>query len=567
MANVIEDKVYSEFWSDKYTVESTADLHPDEYQSVLDIFEESVKKYADKPAFANLDYQMTYGELDTLTRDFAAWLQKHTSLQKGDRVAVMMPNILQYPVAAFGVMRAGMVLVNTNPLYTVEELTHQFNDSGAKGLVMLENMGDVVEKALPRTGVKHIVTTAVGDLVPAPKRWMVNFVIRKVKKMVPAHNLPTAVPLRTALKKGAGSALTPAGFKPDDLAVLQYTGGTTGVAKGAMLSHGNLVANMIQMKESIRDMLREGEDIAITPLPMYHIYCFTCNCLAMMSTGNLSVLITNPRDIPGFIKELKKWKFTGFAGLNTLFVALANQPGFKDLDFSELRFTVSGGMALTKDAADTWEGITGCKISEGYGLTEASPVLTTNPVSDNRLGTIGRPVPGTIIKVVDDEGNDVPPGDGEKRGELLAKGPQIMQGYWQRPEETGRTVTADGWLKTGDIATIDQDGYIRIVDRKKDMILVSGFNVYPNELEDVLVSHPKVTECAAIGIPDDTTGEQIKMFVVRNDASLSEDEVREYCRKSMTAYKIPRMVEFRDELPKTPVGKILRRELRDESPH
>jgi len=552
----------AQFYKERYPAGIPAEIDPTKYTSMLDVFEKSVKRFADKPAFSGVGVTLTYADLDRLSRDFAAYLQNKTSLKPGDRIAIQMPNIPQYPVMVYGAMRAGMVVVNTNPLYTTREMEHQFNDSGAKALVVLANMAYNVEKVLPNTGLEHVIVTEIADFHKPLKRKLMNSVIKHVKKMVPAYNLPQALSLPKVLKEGASLDYKPVEVKTDDIAVLQYTGGTTGVAKGAMLTHRNLVANLLQCKPLLLSKLEEGQETVIAPLPLYHIYSFTMNCGIMLETGNHSVLIPNPRDIPGFVKELEKWKFTGFLGLNTLFVALCNNEDFRKLDFSHLKITAAGGMALTSSTAKMWKDVTGGEVTEGYGLTETSPVATLNPPTAVQIGTIGMPIPNTLIKTIDDEGNDQELGEA---GELCIKGPQVMKGYWQRPEETAKSIV-DGWFRTGDIGVIQEDGYIRIVDRKKDMILVSGFNVYPNEIEDVVSSHPKIIECAAVGIPDEKSGEAVKVFAVANDSSVTEKEIREFCRENMTAYKVPKSVEFRDELPKTNVGKILRRELRDEKP-
>ncbi|MNF63008.1 Long-chain-fatty-acid--CoA ligase [compost metagenome] len=550
------------FWKDKYPAGVPAEINADQYPNVQAVLKQSCQRFADKPAFSNLGKTLTYGELYELSGAFAAYLQNHTDLKPGDRIAVQLPNVLQYPVVVFGAIRAGLVVVNTNPLYTAREMEHQFNDAGAKALVCLANMAHLAEDVLPKTGVKHVIVTEVGDLLPAFKRILVNAVIKHVKKMVPPFSLPQAVKLNDALAKGRGRPVKDASPQSGDIAVLQYTGGTTGVAKGAMLTHRNLIANMLQCKALMGANLNEGCEILITPLPLYHIYAFTFHCMAMMLTGNHNILISNPRDLPSMTKELAKYKFTGFVGLNTLFVALCNNEDFRKLDFSALKLTLSGGMALQLAAAERWKQVTGCAICEGYGMTETSPVVSVNPFQSIQIGTIGIPVPSTQCKVVDDEGNDVGLG---APGELCVKGPQVMKGYWQRQEATDEILDAEGWLKTGDVAVIQDDGYMRIVDRKKDMILVSGFNVYPNELEDVLATLPGVLQCAAIGVPDEKSGEAIKMFVVaKPGVSLTKEQVMEHMRGNVTGYKVPRAIEFRDSLPTTNVGKILRRELRDE---
>lgn len=469
---------------------------------------------------------------------------------------------MQYPVAVFGAMRAGLIVVNTNPLYTAREMEHQFNDSGAKALVCLANMAHLAEKVVPKTQVRHVIVTEVADLLPPLKRLLINSVIKYVKKMVPAYSLPQAVRFNDALALGKGQPVTEANPQANDVAVLQYTGGTTGVAKGAMLTHRNLVANMLQCRALMGSNLHEGCEILITPLPLYHIYAFTFHCMAMMLIGNHNVLISNPRDLPAMVKELGKWKFSGFVGLNTLFVALCNNEAFRALDFSSLKITLSGGMALQLSVAERWKAVTGCAICEGYGMTETSPVAAVNPAEANQVGTIGIPVPSTLCKIIDDAGNELPLGE---VGELCVKGPQVMKGYWQREDATAEILDSEGWLKTGDIALIQADGYMRIVDRKKDMILVSGFNVYPNELEDVLAALPGVLQCAAIGVPDEKSGEVIKVFiVVKPGMTVTKEQVMEHMRANVTGYKVPRLIEFRDSLPTTNVGKILRRELRDE---
>ncbi|MCP1605477.1 long-chain-fatty-acid--CoA ligase FadD1 [Pseudomonas citronellolis] len=550
------------FWKDKYPAGIAAEINADQYPNILAVLKESCQRFANKPAFSNLGKTLTYGELYRLSGDFAAYLQNNTDLQPGDRIAVQLPNVLQYPIVVFGAMRAGLVVVNTNPLYTAREMEHQFNDSGAKALVCLANMAHLAEEVLPRTGIRHVLITEVADLLPPLKRLLVNAVVKYVKKMVPAYHIGNAVKLNDALAKGRGKSVRESSPKADDVAVLQYTGGTTGVAKGAMLTHRNLVANMLQCKALMGANLNEGCEILIAPLPLYHIYAFTFHCMAMMLTGNHNILVTNPRDLNAFSKELAQWKFTGFVGLNTLFVGLCNNEAFRKLDFSSLKLTLSGGMALQQAAAERWKEVTGCAICEGYGMTETSPVVSVNPFQNIQIGTIGIPVPSTLCKVIDDAGNELPLGE---RGELCVKGPQVMKGYWQRQEATDEILDADGWLRTGDVAIIQEDGYMRIVDRKKDMILVSGFNVYPNELEDVLATLPGVLQCAAIGVPDERSGEVIKVFVVpRPGVTLTKEQVVKHMHDNLTGYKRPKYVEFRESLPTTNVGKILRRELRDQ---
>ncbi|MBM7060565.1 long-chain-fatty-acid--CoA ligase [Pseudomonas sp. UL073] len=557
-----------EFWNDKRAPGVASELNLTAYKSVVEVFERSCKKFADRPAFSNMGVTLTYAELERHSAAFAAYLQKHTDLKPGDRIAVQMPNILQYPIAVFGAMRAGLVVVNTNPLYTAREMRHQFTDAGVRALVYVNMFGHLVQEVLPDTEIEYLIEARMGDLQPGLKGPLINAAVKHVKKMVRPYHLPQAVSFKAALKQGRGHALKPVKVGLEDIAVLQYTGGTTGVAKGAMLTHGNLVANMLQVEACLQQvdddgkpLMNAGREIIIAPLPLYHIYAFTMNCMCMMVNGNLNVLITNPRDIPGFINELKKWRFTSILGLNTLFVALMEHPEFKTLDFSSLKLTNSGGTALVKAVAERWEGVTGCSVGEGYGLTETSPVASSNPRGAlGRMGTVGLPVPGTAFKVIDDAGNELPLGE---RGELCIKGPQVMKGYWQRPEATAEVLDADGWLKTGDIAVIDTDGYVSIVDRKKDLIIVSGFNVYPNEIEDVVMAHPKVASCAAIGVPDERSGEAVKLFVVPREHGLTVDELKHYCKENFTGYKVPKQIVLKEALPMSPVGKILRRELRD----
>jgi len=552
---------FEKFYQDKYPAGVPREVDLNKYKSMVEVFEQAVKKYADLPAFSAVGATLTYRDLDTQSRNFAAWLQNSTNLKPGDRIAVQLPNVCQYPVVVYGAMRAGMIVVNTNPLYTTREMEHQFNDSGAKALVVLANMADKAEQVLANTSIEHVIVTEIADMNSPLKRLVMNAAIKYVKKMVPAFHIPGAHKLPAVLTAGAREKFTPVDCARDDVAVLQYTGGTTGVAKGAMLTHGNLVANLLQVRPMLEDGVEEGKEVVIAPLPLYHIYSFTLNCGIMLEAGAHNILIPNPRDIPGFVKEISKYRFTAFLGLNTLFVALCNNEAFQDLDFSSLKLTSSGGMALTSDTAKMWQRVTGCEISEGYGMTETSPVVTFNPRSAIQLGTIGLPIPSTVVKTIDEDGKETALGE---PGELCVSGPQVMKGYWQRPEDTRKSFTDDGFLKTGDIAVIQEDGYIRIVDRKKDMIIVSGFNVFPNEIEDVLSSHPKVVECAAVGIPDAKSGEAVKVYLVASPEGVTENELKEFCRERLTAYKVPKHYEFRDELPKTNVGKILRRELRDE---
>ncbi|MEO1852493.1 MULTISPECIES: long-chain fatty acid--CoA ligase [Chromohalobacter] len=532
----------------------------DEFSSVNEVFAEACRRFADKPAFTCMGRTLRYAELERLSRDFAAWLSHETDLEPGDRIAIQLPNVLQFPVAIFGAMRAGLVVVNTNPLYTEREMAHQFQDAGVKAILILANMADKLERILPRTDIRHVLVTELGDMHGFPKGALINAAVKHVKKMVPRYSLPDAIGFRTALSQGHGRTSEAVTCHGDDIAVLQYTGGTTGVAKGSMLTHRNLIANMLQTRQMIAGLIEEGRETIIAPLPVYHIYTFTVNCLFTMVTGNHTVLIPNPRDIDGFIKTLRKTEYTGFVGLNTLFNALCQREDFRALDFSRLKLTISGGMALTKAVAKRWEEVTGCAVLEGYGMTETSPIVCVNPPDGIQLGTIGKPVPGTSIKVIGPEGEDVPRGE---PGELCVKGPQVMKGYWQRPEDTARAMDDEGWIRTGDIAVIQEDDYVRIVDRKKDMIIVSGFNVYPNEVEDVVAAHEDVVEVAAIGVPDDATGEAIKLFVVSRNEALDAETLRGWCKRELSAYKVPKLIEFRDELPKTNVGKVLRRELRD----
>lgn len=550
------------FWKDKYPEGIPTEINPDQYPNIQAVLKESCQRFADKAAFTNMGKTLTYGDLYRMSGDFAAWLQNYTELKPGDRIAVQLPNLLQYPVVVFGAIRAGLVIVNTNPLYTTREMEHQFNDSGAKALVCLANMGHLAEAVVPKTGVKTVIITEAGDFLPPLKRLLVNSVVKYVKKMVPAFHIPNSLKLNDVLALGSKKAARNENPDSGDVAVLQYTGGTTGVAKGAMLTHRNLIANMLQAEAMMASNLENGSETIVAPLPLYHIYAFTFHCMSMMMTGNNNLLITNPRDLPSMIKDLKNNKFTGFVGLNTLFVALCNNQDFRNLDFSALKMTISGGMALQIATAERWTQITGAKICEGFGMTETSPVATVNPIQQIQLGSIGIPVSSTLCKIIDDDGNELELGE---IGELCVKGPQVMKGYWLREDATKEVLDDEGWLRTGDIAVIQEDGYIRIVDRKKDMILVSGFNVYPNEIEDVLATLPGVLQSAAVGIPDEKSGEAIKVFVVvRPGESLTKEQVVAHMRSNLTGYKVAHHIEFRDELPTTNVGKILRRELRDQ---
>jgi len=529
------------------------------YQSVADVFLEACNKHAQKPAYSCMGQTLSFEDVERLTANFASYLQNHTDLEVGDRIAIQLPNVLQFPIAIFGAMRAGMVVVNTNPLYTAREMEHQFNDSGAKALLILANMAHLAEQVVPKTSIKHVIVTELADMHPFAKRLLINTVVKRVKKMVPAYSLPQALSFRDALALGAKKAPTAVALSLDDTAVLQYTGGTTGVSKGAQLLQKNLVSNMMQVRELIVNILDTDTEVVIAPLPLYHIYAFTVS-LVMSDMGHELVLIPNPRDIPGFVKELSRHKFTSFIGLNTLFVALCNNKDFTELDFSHLKHTLSGGMALTEAAAATWKKVTACEVQEAYGLTETSPAVSFNPYHDIRLGTIGKALPGTQVKVIGADGSDL---GFNQEGELCVKGPQVMAGYWQLPEATAAVLGADGWLKTGDVAILAEDGFIRLVDRIKDMINVSGFNVYPNEIDDIASQHPGILECAAVGIPNEVSGETVKLFVVKLDPNLTEADVLAHCRENLTGYKVPKEIEFKNELPKTNVGKILRRALRD----
>jgi len=548
-------------WLDQYSDGVPAEIDLGEFDSVVDIFEQSCEQFADSVGFVNFGRELTFRELDEKSRAFGAYLQS-LGLQKGDRVAVMLPNLLQYPVALFGILRAGLVVVNTNPLYTARELKHQLNDSGARAILVLENFAHTLASVIDDSPVEHVIVTGVGDLVGFPKGAVINFVLRHVKKEVPSYDLPAAVRFNAALAAGKAAELHRPPLSHDDLAFLQYTGGTTGVSKGAMLTHGNIVANVQQSSAWLGQLIDYGREVIVTALPLYHIFALTANCLVFVKFGGRNLLITNPRDMKGFVKELNAEPFTAITGVNTLFNGLLNTPGFSDVDFSPLRLTLGGGMAVQRSVAERWKEVTGVPLIEAYGLTETSPAACINPMDmTDYNGAIGLPIPSTECKVVDAEGNEV--GTGEP-GELCVRGPQVMKGYWQRPEETAKVLDADGWLRTGDMACRDEEGFFYIVDRKKDMILVSGFNVYPNEIEDVIAAHPKVLEVGAIGVEDAKSGEVVKAVVVPKDDSLTVDELRQHCKQELTGYKVPRYVEFVDELPKTNVGKILRRELRDQ---
>ena len=549
-------------WLKNYQPGVPAEVNVNEYKSVAEVFEKSVGKYADRPAFACMDKIITYRELDKLTRDFAAYLQNKLGLKKGDRVAVMMPNLLQYPIAVFGILRAGLTVVNVNPLYTPRELEHQLKDSGAAAIVILENFAITLQDVLKNTPIKTVITTQIGDMLGFPKSLIVNMVVKHVKKMVPAWSIQSTVRFNDTLTQGSRLKMNPVQIGHEDIAFLQYTGGTTGVSKGAMLTNRNIIANMMQAHAWLKPVVREGQEIIITALPLYHIFSLTANCMVFTEIGGLNILITNPRDIPGFVKELQKYPVTCMTGVNTLFNALLNNADFGKIDFSTWKMVLGGGMAVQRAVAEKWKQVTGVPLIEAYGLTETSPAACINPMDLKEYnGAIGLPVPSTECSVRDEAGNEVPMGE---PGELWVRGPQVMKGYWQRPDESAKVLKGDGWLATGDMAIVTPDGFFKLVDRKKDMILVSGFNVYPNEIEDVVAMHTSVLEVACIGIPDDKSGEVVKVYVVKKDQALTEKEVIEHCKKNLTGYKVPKYVEFRAELPKTNVGKILRRALRDE---
>ena len=549
-------------WFDNYPPNAEKTIDVTKYESLVEMFEAAVKRHPDMPAYINMGQVLTFRKLEERSRAFAAYLQNELRLEKGDRVALMMPNLLQYPIALFGALRAGLVIVNVNPLYTPRELEHQLNDSGAKAIVIVSNFAATLEKVVFNTQVEHVILTRMGDQLSFGKRTLVNFVVKYIKKLVPKYKLPHAVSFREALSIGKQRQYVKPNLESSDLAFLQYTGGTTGVAKGAMLTHANMVANVFQAKWVAQPLLKDAKvRVAAIPLPMYHVFALSVNCLLFIELGVTGLLITNPRDIPGFVKELKKQRIVALCGVNTLFNALLNNEHFKEVDFSALRLSVGGGAAIQGAVAKRWFETTGCHIIEGYGMTECSPLIAASRWdSTEHTGSIGVPVPNTDIRIMDDAGNEVPIGE---RGELWVKGPQVMKGYWNRPEDTAE-VLHDGWMATGDIVEMGQDLNLRIVDRKKDMIIVSGFNVYPNEIEDVIAHNPKVNEVVAVGVPHPVSGEIIKIFVTKKDESLTREELRSYCRQFLTGYKIPKEIEFRDELPKTNVGKILRRVLRDE---
>jgi long-chain acyl-CoA synthetase len=549
-------------WLKEYPEGVPAEIDVNEFASLAEFLEQSFTKYRSLPAFTNMGHSITFGELDQMSRYLGAWLQKNAGLSKGDRVAVMMPNIIQYAVAVAAILRAGLTVTNVNPLYTPRELQHQLKDSGAKAIIIVENFAKTLEKVRNNTDVKTVVVTAIGDMLPVPKRQLVNFVIRRVKKMVPEYNIPDAVSFHKALKEGKWQTMDTPELNHDDIAFLQYTGGTTGVAKGAILTHRNIIANLLQARAWLSVTVTEGQSVVVTPLPLYHIFSLTANFFVFTLMGGNNILITNPRDMPAFIKELKKHKFTFITGVNTLFNGLLNTPGFSEVDFSHLKVTLGGGMAVQRAVAERWKEVTGKPLIEAYGLTETSPAACINPLTNTEFNaSIGVPISSTDVSIRDDDGNALPIGS---VGEICIRGPQVMAGYWNRPDETAKVMLDDGWFRSGDMGRMDEKGYIFIEDRKKDMILVSGFNVYPNEVEGVAVTHPAVLEAAAVGMPDEKSGEVVKLFVVcREGQSVTEKELIAYCREELTGYKVPRSVEFRAELPKTNVGKILRRELRD----
>ncbi len=550
-------------WLNSYEQGVNAEIDITQYSSISDVFRQSVEKFAHQPAFQNMGKTLTYAEVGKLAENFASYLQNVLKLPRGERVAVMLPNLLQYPIALFGILQAGLVAVNTNPLYTPRELEHQLKDSGATTIIVLENFANTLELVLPRTQIKHVIVASVGEMFGFFKGTLMNFVLRKIKKMVPEYRISGAIPFQTTLKEGAAHTFRPVTLTREDTALLQYTGGTTGVAKGAILSHGNICANMLQAKEWIKNQLREGKETVIAALPLYHIFALTVNLMIFTNAGSKIILITNPRDMKGFIGELKKERISVFIGVNTLFNGMVNQPDFAAVDFSNLRLTLGGGMATQKAVAEKWKKITGTPIVEAYGLTEASPGVCCNPLNiEAYSGGIGLPVPSTEVELRDADGKEV--GIGHP-GELWVRGPQVMKGYWNRPEETAKTIDARGFLETGDIAVMDEKGWLKLVDRKKDLIVVSGFNVYPNEIEEVVSHNDKVMEVACIGVPNEKTGEALKVFVVKKDPSLTKEELIEFCRTELTAYKVPKDIEFRDELPKSNVGKILRRELREQA--
>ncbi|MCH9674686.1 MAG: AMP-binding protein [Gammaproteobacteria bacterium] len=548
-------------WLKHYPSGVPAEIDPNAFSSVKEVFEKSVAQFAERPAFTNFGVTMTYADLEERTAELAAFLQKGLGLNKGDRVAVMMPNVLQNPVAIFGVLRAGLTVVNTNPLYTARELKHQLNDSGARAIVIIENFASVLEEVLDDTAVEHVIVTKMGDGLPFPKSLVVNLVVKYLKKMVPPFQLPKSIAYKDALARGAALELDDVAVEHDDLAFLQYTGGTTGVAKGAMLSNGNMVANLEQSAAWLMPTIKGSAALIVTALPLYHIFSLTANCLTFMKIGGHNLLITNPRDMPGFVKELRGVKFNAITGVNTLFNGLLNTPGFEQIDFSHLKLSLGGGTAVQKAVAERWQEVTNVPLIEAYGLTETSPAACINPLDSREFtGSIGLPISSTEVGILGESGDVVATGE---RGEICVRGPQVMKGYWGRPEATAEVIDAQGWLHTGDVGIMDERGFVKIVDRLKDMILVSGFNVYPNEIEDVIAMLPSIVEVGVVGVPDERSGEAVKVVAVKSDPTLTEQDIIEHCRENLTGYKIPKIVEFRDELPKTNVGKILRRELRD----
>jgi long-chain acyl-CoA synthetase len=564
MGEAISERVSDRPWVKSYPKGVADTIDPDKYRSILHVFHSSCERFADKPCYTNMGVTLTFRQLRELSGQFAAFLRKDLGLAKGDRIGLQMPNVLQYPVALFGALRAGLTVVNTNPLYTPREMEHQYKDAGVKAIVIMANFASNLQQAMPgitaAIGAPRLVITEIGDLFPTVKRLLVNTVVRKVKKLVPAYDLPGSITFRQALDRGARHGqLDDVTVANDDLAFLQYTGGTTGVSKGAMLTHRNIIANMEQSYAWMGAWLKEGEESIVTPLPLYHIFSLTVNCLLFMRIGGHNVLVTNPRDFPGFVKLLREQKFTVMTAVSTLLNALMNQPDFAKIDFSSVKLTVAGAMALQRPVAERWRQLTKSTLIEGYGLTEASPVVCCKPLDgSDRLGTIGLPFPSTDVRLMGEDGRQVGVG---KPGELIARGPQVMKGYWNNPGETAQMLR-DGWLWTGDVAEMDADGFMRIVDRKKDMILVSGFNVYPNEVEEVVAAHAGVAEVGAIGVPDDKSGEAVKVVVVKKNPDVTAEEIIAHCRTKLAGYKVPKLVEFRTELPKTNVGKILRRALR-----
>ena len=554
------ENVAQKIWLEKsYPPGVPHEIDPDKYASIVELFDKYVGIYANRPAFINMGAEITYAELEQQAKAFAAYLQQELGLKKGDKFAIMVPNCLQYPIALFGALLAGLTVVNVNPLYTARELEHQLKDSGTKAILIIENFANTLEQVIDNTPVEHVVLTSLGDQLGMIKGSVVNFVVKHIKKMVPSFTLANPIRFNHVLAKGKNLTFTPVELTGDDLAFLQYTGGTTGVSKGAMLTHRNMVSNLQQAKAAIKPQLEEGKELVVTALPLYHIFALTANCLTFITLGGTNLLITNPRDMPGFIKELSKYQFTAITGVNTLFNGLLNTPGFADLDFSYLKVSLGGGMAVQRPVAEQWEQTTKTRLLEGYGLTECAPLVTLCPYNQKHYtGTIGLPASSTDIRLVKDDGTDAEIGES---GEMWVKGPQVMTGYYNRQEATDE-ILKDGWLATGDIATMDENGFFKIVDRKKDMIIVSGFNVFPNEIEEVVVSHEGILEAAAVGKPHEICGEEVKIFVVLKDKSLTKEDVITYCRENLTNYKVPKHVEFRDDLPKTNVGKILRRELR-----